>query len=149
VLLHYQWPGNIRQLENALERACVTTMSNEILPESLPPDVLTPSTPKLPFEVDLNRPLGDVLNESCSMIEQQYIRKALEKESRERRPLRQDLRFCRGAVSPPRLPNTTSINPHSKRYSNPFTSIFFSAAGGRAVLTNCRLRSECLAMGTT
>jgi DNA-binding NtrC family response regulator len=79
VLLHHRWPGNIRELENALERASVTTLTGMIMPENLPPEVLAPSTPPSPYEVDLDRPLTDLLREVCADIEQQYIRKALEK----------------------------------------------------------------------
>lgn len=78
-LLHYRWPGNVRELENAVERACVTTFGDTIQPENLPPEVLTPSVPKVPYDVDLNRPLSDLLREVCASIEEQYIRKALEK----------------------------------------------------------------------
>jgi len=35
-LLSYSWPGNIRELENAIERAVVLTRSNLITPEDLP-----------------------------------------------------------------------------------------------------------------
>ena len=35
-LMRYQWPGNIRELENALERALVLGSSNTILPDDLP-----------------------------------------------------------------------------------------------------------------
>ena len=35
-LLHYDWPGNIRELENAMERAVVVGSSDLILPEDLP-----------------------------------------------------------------------------------------------------------------
>ncbi|MHC4914432.1 MAG: sigma-54-dependent transcriptional regulator [Planctomycetota bacterium] len=35
----YGWPGNIRELENALERAAILAKSGEILPEHLPPEV--------------------------------------------------------------------------------------------------------------
>lgn len=35
-LLHYDWPGNIRELENAMERAVVVGSSELILPEDLP-----------------------------------------------------------------------------------------------------------------
>jgi two-component system, NtrC family, response regulator HydG len=35
-LLKYQWPGNIRELENAMERAVVVGSSEWILPEDLP-----------------------------------------------------------------------------------------------------------------
>ena len=35
-LLHYDWPGNIRELENAMERAVVVGSSDSILPEDLP-----------------------------------------------------------------------------------------------------------------
>ncbi len=79
VLLHHRWPGNIRELENAIERACVTTMDGQLMPENLPPEVLTPTSPSSPYHVDLDRPLTDLIREVCADIEQQYIRKALEK----------------------------------------------------------------------
>jgi DNA-binding NtrC family response regulator len=79
VLLSYHWPGNIRELENAVERACVTSRDNLIIPENLPPELSVPYTPKQPLHIDLNKPLPDVLRESIAHIEQQYIRKALKK----------------------------------------------------------------------
>jgi Nif-specific regulatory protein len=39
-LLRYDWPGNIRELENAMERAVVVGSSEWILPEDLPETVL-------------------------------------------------------------------------------------------------------------
>src|SRR5438876_8067740 len=79
VLLRYRWPGNIRELENAIERACVTSRDDFIQPENLPPELTNPTTPKLPFHIDLDRPLPVLLREAAATIEQQYIRKALKK----------------------------------------------------------------------
>lgn len=39
-LTQYDWPGNIRELENAMERAVVIGSSEKILPEDLPDTVL-------------------------------------------------------------------------------------------------------------
>jgi DNA-binding NtrC family response regulator len=39
-LLQYDWPGNIRELENAMERAVVIGTSELILPEDLPETLL-------------------------------------------------------------------------------------------------------------
>jgi DNA-binding NtrC family response regulator len=78
-MLKYAWPGNIRELENAIERACVTSMNGTIQMENLPSELTNPSSPKLPFAIDLDRPLPDLLREVCMDVEQQYIRKALEK----------------------------------------------------------------------
>ena len=46
-LIQFRWPGNIRELENAIERACVTSRDDVIRPENLPPDVLKPARPKV------------------------------------------------------------------------------------------------------
>jgi DNA-binding NtrC family response regulator len=79
LLLNYAWPGNIRELENVIERACITARDNRIELESLPPDLVNPPSPTLPFQIDLNRPLPQLLQETVTVVEQQYIRKALKK----------------------------------------------------------------------
>jgi DNA-binding NtrC family response regulator len=79
ILLSYRWPGNIRQLENTIERACVTSRDNTIEPENLPPDIVKPPAPKLPYHITLDRPLPEVVRETVSAVERQYIRKALHK----------------------------------------------------------------------
>jgi DNA-binding NtrC family response regulator len=79
VLLNYRWPGNVRELENAIERACVTSRDNVIQVDNLPPEVVAPPAAKLPFHIDLDRPLPELLRSAVATIEQQYLRKALKK----------------------------------------------------------------------
>ncbi len=85
VLLNYCWPGNIRELENAVERACVTSQNGSILPQFLPYELVHNEAPKPSHSIDLNRPLPELLRQAQADIEQEYIRKALEQ--------------CRGNVS--------------------------------------------------
>src|SRR5262249_10432652 len=63
VLLNYNWPGNVRELENAIERASVTTRGNTIEPDNLPGELVSPSSPRTPFPIDLNRHLPDLIKE--------------------------------------------------------------------------------------
>lgn len=42
-LMHYSWPGNIRELENAMERAVVVAETDEIQREDLPVEVASAS----------------------------------------------------------------------------------------------------------
>ncbi len=77
VLLRCSWPGNVRQLENAIERACVTVRDGLIRPKDLPSDVGRRGGLKNPFQVDLSRPLTDQLGEMTRAFEERYLRKAL------------------------------------------------------------------------
>jgi DNA-binding NtrC family response regulator len=79
-LLAYKWPGNIRELENAIERAAVITVGETIGPENLPPKVVgSPGDEKPRFEIDLKHPLPHYLKLATEQIEKEYILKALEK----------------------------------------------------------------------
>lgn len=40
LMLNYHWPRNVRQLENAIERAVVLCKGNFITPEDLPPEII-------------------------------------------------------------------------------------------------------------
>lgn len=80
VLLKCPWPGNVRQLENAIERACVTARDGIITPKNLPPDVGRPANGKPhPFQIDLSRPLPDLLAEMTTEFEKRYLRRALKR----------------------------------------------------------------------
>src|SRR5262245_9975552 len=78
VLLNYCWPGNIRELENAIERACVTSPNGSIAAQHFPPDLLNPQQPKTALNIDLQQPLPELLRRVQADVEQEYIRKALE-----------------------------------------------------------------------
>jgi len=72
----YDWPGNIRELENVVERAVVLATDNKINLESLPPNLLhTTSSVRTPNGPDVLA-LEDL---SLENIERQAIQKALEK----------------------------------------------------------------------
>ncbi len=79
ILLRYSWPGNVRELENAIERACVTSRTEHITPESLPSDIVRPAKTKVPFPIDLSRPLTEQLPEVIAAFEEGYLRRALRK----------------------------------------------------------------------
>jgi DNA-binding NtrC family response regulator len=79
-MLAYKWPGNIRELENAIERAAVTTVGDVIGLENLPPKVSGSSNEEKPrFEIDLKHPLPYYLKIATEQIEKEYILRALEK----------------------------------------------------------------------
>jgi DNA-binding NtrC family response regulator len=79
-LLAHSWPGNIRELENAIERACVVARGQTIEPDDLPPELLAARPGAAAAQrVDLSRKLPDLLQEAMIELEKQYLRKALKK----------------------------------------------------------------------
>ncbi|MFO0936559.1 MAG: sigma-54 dependent transcriptional regulator [Gemmataceae bacterium] len=80
ILLKSPWPGNVRQLENAIERACVTAREGLIKPEHLPKDIGRRQGGKNhPFRVDLARPMPEQLAAITAYFEEKYLRKAMRK----------------------------------------------------------------------
>lgn len=52
ILQRYDYPGNVRELENAIERACVLCMGPEITPADLPPDLCQSVQPSSAVSAD-------------------------------------------------------------------------------------------------
>jgi two-component system response regulator HydG len=78
VMLQYSWPRNVRQLENAIERAVVLTKGDMITPGDLPPEILqavepAAQRPILMDDKNLSIPLGTPLD----LIERRVIEETL------------------------------------------------------------------------
>jgi two-component system response regulator PilR (NtrC family) len=78
LLLKHDWPGNIRELENVIERAVALESSAAILPESLPPSVRGLST-KSGTPAELLPDGGFDLEAHVKEIEREYIAQALQR----------------------------------------------------------------------
>jgi transcriptional regulator with PAS, ATPase and Fis domain len=79
IMLNYNWPGNVRQLENVIERACVIARSNTIEPAHLPPELGNPHRRRTRRRINLDRPLPELLRENHQALEREYIQAALAK----------------------------------------------------------------------
>jgi len=78
VLQAASWPGNVRQLENAIERACITARDGVIRVSNLPADIAGKKDgSKSLLSVDLERPLTEQLAEITAAFEERFLRKAL------------------------------------------------------------------------
>ncbi|HET8841274.1 MAG TPA: sigma-54 dependent transcriptional regulator [Ktedonobacteraceae bacterium] len=87
----YQWPGNIRELKNVIERAMILSNSEELLPMHLPREIAGRTALAEIQELDpweqwfCLRPGGQiVLEELLSRVEQHLVRWALETAHRNR-----------------------------------------------------------------
>ncbi|MFA7537307.1 MAG: sigma-54 dependent transcriptional regulator [Desulfuromonadales bacterium] len=77
-LLDYHWPGNIRELENFLERCVVLGQTGEITEEQLPPQINGRALP-CPGQIDEIPDTGLDLDAYLGEIERDILLKALEK----------------------------------------------------------------------
>ena len=75
-LCRYNWPGNVRQLENYLHRIYVLSENTSIDLDQLPPEILDASLPSTEFEIDI--PESGV---SLEEIIKEYVTAALTKTS--------------------------------------------------------------------
>lgn len=78
LLMKYDYPGNVRELENLIERTVALEAGNTILPESLPPMVNTPSGRKMASsqEIEIGED-GVDLDKVIGQIEKEILIKAI------------------------------------------------------------------------
>jgi two-component system response regulator PilR (NtrC family) len=78
VLKKYEYPGNVRELENIIERTVALEGGASILPESLPPFVATPTGRKLAssHEIEIGED-GIDIDKILGQIEKELIVKAI------------------------------------------------------------------------
>jgi two-component system response regulator HydG len=73
----YHWPGNIRELENVIERAAILSDGQEIQARDLPPPA---AAPLVPASTDETLPLKKRVAEAVRAVERQAILEALQAE---------------------------------------------------------------------
>ncbi|RKZ15643.1 hypothetical protein DRQ53_08475 [bacterium] len=75
IMLAYEWPGNVRQIKNAIERMAVMAPGDQLTPDLLPPEVLRGEDPMSPpvFDHDGLLPLREAELE----FRRQHFRRAL------------------------------------------------------------------------
>jgi DNA-binding NtrC family response regulator len=76
-LYRYSWPGNIRELENVIERAVVLCKGQRITPGDLPPEIR--ESPEIEEGLDALISWEKGLTETLDAIEERMIRQALKR----------------------------------------------------------------------
>ena len=84
LLLGYPWPGNVRQLENVLNRACILADGDHISIADLPPEITRTLAAQVPHGISHARQ-GRSLREQLRDIEADIIYKTLEENHGDRR----------------------------------------------------------------
>jgi len=73
LLLPYNWPGNIRELENVIEHAVAFCTSDTIIPKNLPGNLLERETPSGIFPIELSTIDSIDLQETLSEAERKLL----------------------------------------------------------------------------
>src|SRR3989339_32603 len=73
LLLSYNWPGNIRELENVIEHAVSFCTSDVIIPKNLPGNLLERETPSGIFPIELSAIDSIDLQETLSEAERKLL----------------------------------------------------------------------------
>jgi transcriptional regulator with PAS, ATPase and Fis domain len=74
---NYDWPGNIRELENLIERAFIIEQSNILTPESFPSELFEGDISSAQISLDTSKTLAHVRREAIESVERQYLKELL------------------------------------------------------------------------
>jgi DNA-binding NtrC family response regulator len=73
----YLWPGNIRELQNLVERACILETSSILTPASFPTELFANEPSAGPIHVETQLTLADVRSRAVREAEMHYLRELL------------------------------------------------------------------------
>lgn len=73
----YAWPGNIRELENLMERAYILETSSVLTPESFPKELFESESASAYLPVDTSMSLAAVRQRGVEDIERRYLKEVL------------------------------------------------------------------------
>ncbi|MFZ0134439.1 MAG: sigma-54-dependent Fis family transcriptional regulator, partial [Desulfobacterales bacterium] len=76
-LEQYDWPGNIRELENLLERAYILETTSALTPESFPSELFDSVAPITEITIDTSETLITVRKKGIAEIERRYLKELL------------------------------------------------------------------------
>jgi len=76
-LLNYSWPGNIRELENLLERAYILEKTSELTPESFPSELFDLDQSAAEIAIDTSETLATARKKGLAEIERRYLKEVL------------------------------------------------------------------------
>lgn len=89
ILMDYPWPGNIRELENVIQRSLILTTQKQIQSDAIPVNIreklkpgasqMTPDDSKINVNFDFTKPLQAQLEELTDKVEANLIRDALKR----------------------------------------------------------------------
>ncbi len=75
----YNWPGNIRELENIIERAYILETSSSLTPESFPGELIEKMVTTVIMPFDSKQTLADARRRAVEDFERQYLKDLLER----------------------------------------------------------------------
>jgi DNA-binding NtrC family response regulator len=73
----YPWPGNIRELENLVERACILETSSILTPASFPAELFSGGTIAPPLQGGAGLTLMEARTRASAEAEKSYLREVL------------------------------------------------------------------------
>jgi DNA-binding NtrC family response regulator len=71
---NYAWPGNIRELENLIERACILETTKILTPESFPAGLFESGDAHAVLPVQNHLPLAEARKHAIEDFERQYLK---------------------------------------------------------------------------
>ncbi|MFH1942198.1 MAG: sigma-54 dependent transcriptional regulator [bacterium] len=75
----YDWPGNIRELENLIERAYIIETSSVLTPQSFPKELFVDGIRVEPHYIDVSIPLEKARQNAIESFEKEYLMELLMK----------------------------------------------------------------------